>query len=250
MAGASLPYIEMENVVNPDANPASSLGSNFDRQALPVLTFSSKSKIWGDKSGKAIEPISAEFEQQNLRRQTLSKNNNQCWYCQFRSAQNQIHNINDNHNDIRPENLKPADPLCHGWRHLGEFEPGDAAIAYLPGLSGQDVNHLQRTIMVALQSDDEQLKRDAKIILNWLASHRDYTKLAWGTYETSAFAAALVRGSEDNADKREIVFEDLTVIFNPKPFAKYVAAWTADAYAAHPIHRWGQVYHDVINAPI
>jgi len=227
--------------------PKPGLGSNFETAAYPALLFSTKSRVWSDKTPEAIEPTDPAYEGEGLRQKTQVKDGHRCMFCGFYSQQNQVHNLTDNHRDIRPENLRTADPLCHGWQHLGELGEGNAVIAYLPGLSGQDANHLQRTIMVALQSDDVNVREDAKKMLNWMASHRDYTKDAWGTYDPAIFSSALVRLEDREA--RQVVFEDLAVVFNPGSFAKYASAWARESYRTLPVNKWSQVHHDVMNAP-
>jgi len=141
--------------------------------------------------------------------------------------------------DVGAENLRAVDLLCHGWQHLGELASGDASIAYLPGLNPQDINHLQRTIMVALRSSDADLRRDAKALLNWLASHRDYAERAWGTHDPAVFAEALIRQPAGERDFREVVFDGLGVVFHPCLAADAVADWLSGALRALPRRRLG-----------
>lgn len=244
------PQRDPQRTPEDEPHPDPDLGANFDKPAPPFLTFSTKSRIWGDRSGKAMEPTAAQFAERDLKQQALKKHQYTCRYCGFQSIHNQVHNLNDNHDDLRDENLQPIDPLCHGWQHLGELNGGDAVIAYLPGLSGQDVNHLQRTLLVALHAGDDAMRADAGKLMNWLASHRDYTSGAWGTYEPATFAAALVRQSEQDRDKREIVFSDLALVFNPRRYNEQVAAWARDYDQAHPLGQWAQIHHNIVNAPL
>ncbi|CAH2782495.1 MAG: IncI1 plasmid conjugative transfer protein TraT [uncultured Paraburkholderia sp.] len=236
--------VELDKVL-----PKPSLGSTFEKAANSALLFSTKSRVWGDKHPSAVEPTEPEFERQDLRRKTLVADGHRCMFCGFYSSQNQVHNLSDNHRDVRAENLRAADHLCHGWNHLGELGEGNAVIAYLPGLSGQDANHLQRTIIVAVQSDDPAVREDAKKLLNWMASHRDYAKDAWGTSDPAVFAEAIVRLEEEDREKREVVFQDLAVVFNPGPYTQVAATWARESYGTLPVGKWGQVYHDVMNAP-
>lgn len=229
--------------------PNPSLGWNFEKAAYPALIFSTMSHVWGGKHPTAVEPTEPEFERQDLRRKTLVADSHRCMFCGFYSSQNQVHNLNDNHRDLRAENLRATDHLCHGWNHLGELGEGNAVIAYLPGLSGQDANHLQRTIIVAMQSDDPTVREDAKKLLNWMASHRDYTKNALGTSEPAVFAEAILRLDEEDREKREVVFQDLALVFNPGQYTQVAATWARDSYGTFPVGKWGQVYHDVMNAP-
>lgn len=229
--------------------PKHGLGSNFEQALYPPLEFSTKARIWGDKTPEAIEPTDHAFIAQDLRRKTLAGDGHRCMFCGFYSQRNQVHNLNDNHRDIRPDNLRTADVLCHGWQHLGELGSDNAVIAYLPGLSAQDANHLQRTIMVALQSDDETVRDDARKLLNWMASHRDYAKEAWGTSDPVVFASALVRLEGQDREKRAVVFQHLAVVFNPSAYGEHVATWAQEAYQKLPVGNWQQVYHDVMTAP-
>lgn len=247
--------IAQQDILDPTAidldkvKPQSGLGSSFEFAAYPTLLFSTKSRIFGDKHPNAIEPTEPGYASNGLRQVTLLKDRHRCMFCGFYSPQNEIHNLTDNHCDIRPENLRAADPLCHGWQHLGELGDGNAVIAYLPGLTGQDVNHLQRTIMVALQSGDATVREDARKLMNWMASHRDYTKSAWGTHDPSVFASALIRLKEQDREKREVVFQYLAVVFNPGLYGQYASMWARESYGTLPVNKWRQVYHDVMHAP-
>lgn len=224
--------------------------ANGEQSFLPPLTFATKSRVWGDRSGASREPVATAFLAPGLKQSVLAKTDYRCRYCGFASRENEVHNLNDNHDDIRPENLQAVDLLCHGWQHLGELASGDAAIVYLPGLSPPDINHLQRTIMVALESADAEIRSDAKTLLNWLASHRDYAERAWGTHDPAIFADALVRQPLNERDLREIVFDGLGVVFHPSLAVDAIQGWLSEAYAAYPAADWAQVYHDIMNAPL
>lgn len=241
-----------DTVASADASPGpeESLGQGFDAPLLPSLLISTKSRVWGDPTPAAMEPTSSGFLDTDLRDRTLRRDKYRCRFCEFESRNNGIHNANDNHNDVREDNLWTADQLCHGWNHLGELGADEAVLAYLPGLSGQDVNHLQRSIMVALETGDDDERADALALLNWAASHRDYAKQVWGTFSPAVFADALARLNEEQRELREIVFSNLALVFHPVPLASHAAKWAAETYAPYPLHRWPQVYHDVMNAPI
>ncbi|CAG9260899.1 conserved hypothetical protein [Burkholderia diffusa] len=228
--------------------PGQGLGNGFDRAAFPSLVLSTKRRVWGDPHPKELEPTVPDYLGANLRRDVLAADGNRCMFCGLHSASNEVHNLSDNHLDVRLENLRAVDPLCHAWHHLGELEADSAFIAYLPGLSGRDVNHLQRTIMVALQSDDQAVREDAKTLLNWLASHRIYAKGTWGTYEPSVFAEAIARLDEQGRSNREVVFEGLAVVFNPGPYSQKAALWSREARSSAPIENWSRIYHDVMHA--
>jgi intracellular multiplication protein IcmJ len=234
-------------------SPKAGLGANFDTPAYPVLGFSTKSRVWGDKAPKAIEPTEQAFVADSTKAKVIAKDGYRCMFCGFFAQNHEVHSVSDNHQDIRAENLRAADVLCHGWQHLGELAADDAVIAYLPGLGGQDVNHLQRTIMVALQADDEAVREDARKLLNWMASHRDYVSQAWHTYEPASFGSALARMAEEDPEtdreKRQVSFAGLAVVFRPAAYSDHVKAWVREAYGSMPVQKWREVFHDVMNAP-
>lgn len=235
---------------DPPQGPDQSLGEGFDTPLLPSLVISTKSRVWGDAAPAAMEPTTPGFTDTGLRNQVLSRDKYRCRFCEFESRSNGIHSANDNHNDISADNLWTADQLCHGWSHLGELGADDAVIAYLPGLSGQDVNHLQRSMMVALETGDDDERADALALLNWAASHRDYVKQAWGTFSPVVFADALARLNEEQRELREIAFNNLALVFHPVPLVSHAASWATEAYASYPPSQWPHVYHNVMNAPI
>lgn len=234
--------VEFDKVV-----PMHGLGTGFDKPLAMPLVLSTKSRIFGDSAPSALEPTDKHFKTQ-LKPKVLARDGYRCAFCGFHSDQNDVHHLSDNHQDASLDNLRAADRLCHSWSHLGEIADGEAVLAYVPGLSPQDVNHLQRTIMIALEQGDDAARADAKKLLNWLASHQEYTKYAWGTSSPKVFANALVRDSAGDRSGRELVFQGLAVIFNPGPLKSHVEAWAKAYRVAAPTSSWGQVYHSVVHA--
>jgi intracellular multiplication protein IcmJ len=227
--------------------PKHGLGTGFEKPMRLPLVLSTKSRIYGDSAPLALEPTDKRFKSE-LKPQVLARDGYRCAFCGFHSDQNDVHHLSDNHQDASLENMRAADRLCHSWSHLGEIADGEAVLAYVPGLSAQDVNHLQRTIMIALEHGDDKARADAKKLLNWLASHQDYTKYAWGTSSPKVFANALVRDSAADRSIRELVFQGLAVVFNPGPLKIQVEAWAKAYRVSAPTSSWGQVYHSVVHA--
>jgi len=173
-----------------------------------------------------------------------------CIFCGFVCDRNETHHINDNHQDQQPENLGAICTICHLWQHLAELPAGDAYLCYLPGLSPQDANHLLRTLLVALESDDGDAHADAHALLNWMASHRDYVEQAWGSHQPGVFASALLHQSSEEKEWREISFADLALVIRPGSINGVATAWRDDTYRALPANSWPQVYHSIMNAPL
>ncbi|MBU2708735.1 hypothetical protein KCM76_22270 [Zooshikella marina] len=223
----------------------------MDRQKLD-LTFSVRSTIWGDNNDyveSSNEPDTNTFTKEK-KNEVLKQDKYKCAFCGFESLSNEIHSINDNHYDLSDENLCAADPLCHTWQHLESISDKDAVVALIPGLKPEDVNHLQRTIFIALQSDDKTVKSEAKALLNWLASHKEYLEefgSCWTTSKPAVFAKALKKLDQEQRNKRQIVLEDLVLIFNPVFIKNYVQGWFQDCQQKMPLKSWKKHYVDTKN---
>lgn len=174
-----------------------------------------------------------------------------CVFCGFECDANELHHLNDNHTDLRPANLGTACALCHRWQHLTDLGPGEALVCYLPGLAATDINHLQRTILIALARGDGPTRADALAVLNWMASRSAQVEASWGTSDPAQFGAALLRQPVEEKELREIVFQDLGVVFRPKGLAGAAAAWLdMPGYRSAGLADWQHTYHTVMHAPL
>lgn len=206
-----IPTAEAESTV------AAILGG--EAEYYPDLPLSTKARIFGDTHQADIEPELSDEQRENV----MLNGDCGCMYCGLQSLYNQVHNLNDNHQDIRPENLGVIDPICHASTHLGELPPDAATLAWLPGLSRQDVNHLQRTAMIALQSGNEQLAQAARQLFDWLQMHSIYVRsdLALKTSVPAELADALVRVKDEKikAKAQDVVLQDVAVLLDPEKYA-------------------------------
>jgi intracellular multiplication protein IcmJ len=216
----------------------------------PVLSLSTQCKVWGHPPSNGAASLLGPAGPSDEASVTLKRSDYKCAYCGFQSQANTVDHINDNHLDECPQNLRAADPLCHGWHHLGELKTADAVVAYLPRLSPKDVNHFQRTLAVALQSDDAEMRSDARDLLNWMASHREYVRQSWGSFAPATFAAALVRQGAGEKTSCAPLLEHLALVYHPALFDPLIEIWREEGYAQYPYARWSQVYHSVVNPPV
>ena len=211
--------------------------------ARPVLPLSAKARIWGQDEDEAVEPaLSPEA------RKKVFRGGNDCYYCGLPSQHNHVHNLNDNHSDTSADNLRPACPLCHAWSHL-EALTGKAHIRFLPGMSAQDINHLQRATLIAMQLGDETMRKDAQAVHKWLDErldnnlHLDIVERCAETNEPAAFAEAISQIPGDLRANKDEALENLAVIFDPKKFP-LDKEWVTDVLKDYPMTEWPRVYQD------
>lgn len=219
--------------------------------ALPVLRFGTKCRIFGDASGAAFEPLDDDWPA-SARDTLLELRNHRCHYCGLLAANHQVHNLNNNHCDLRQDNLVAACALCHAWRHLDDLPPGAAGIAYLPGLRPQQVNDLQRALAIALHADDADLAADARALLDWLHGRREPVRAAWGSDDPAVFGAALRRLPphlrEHGLAHVDAALAGLALVFDASYCDALVPAWTSGPFAAPPPEQWPRIYRDAVRA--
>ena len=170
-------------------------------------------------------------------------------FCGLQSIANEVHNRNDNHRDVQPDNLNVADSICHRWQHLGEIGQGNGLLVYLPNLAPHDVSHLLRTVLVALLSGEESTRNDGRRLLNWMASHHQYVEDAWGSSDPSVFATAITRTAQEDRSRRALAFEHLALVLSPEALDSAARQWATEVNAKWPVTLWSLVHHDVMNAP-
>jgi intracellular multiplication protein IcmJ len=229
--------------------PAPQLGANFEHPASAPLGFSTKARVWGDDLGATLDPAAADGWSQPRRTALRNELHHRCMFCGLESQTAEVHNRNDNHRDLRPENLGLADPICHRWQHLGELGKGNAMLVYLPGLSPSDASHLLRTTLAALQARRQATRSEGRKVLNWMASHHIYVDEAWGSSDPAAFASALARSVAEDRDRKGLALCGLALVIHPDTLRDDAALWAQELGARHDEARWPDFHHGVINAP-
>lgn len=127
----------------------------------PELIIGVKRKKW-----RAADPNrdGADDEFGRVRKQVLKAENFACRYCGFVSHKYQeVHHIDDNHQNNDPQNLITVCPLCHQVFHLGfAAARGAGFIAVIPELSQVEVNRIARAMILAQAIPIERNNKDAK----------------------------------------------------------------------------------------
>lgn len=224
-------------------SPHPGLASNLTDAALRPLHFDVERKVWGDPTKD--DPL--HLREAGAHGATQSGPKAHCVFCGYAGA-DVPHHVNGNHRDGSSGNLVSADVLCHGWHHLEAQENYGAVLAYLPGLTPQDANHLQRTLMVALLSSDSSVREDAKELTNFLASHREYCRSAWGSSGPGAFSSVLECEPGEVTQSKEFVLEDLVLIHDPKTYIDHARRWAA-SLGDLTKETIAKVFRRVVNSP-
>lgn len=169
----------------------------------------------------------ADAEFQALRKQALEQASYRCVRCGLESAPVgarasalQVHHADDDHANNDPVNLHAYCTLDHAVHHIGCDAPsvggheGMASrmrIAYVPALSAEDLNLLQRAAGAALA--DPSLKDAAQQILSLLGVLSLPVRDVYGSNKAKDFAAAMAVMSDVQYEDR--VVGGLRVLFHP-----------------------------------
>ena len=97
----------MSDVKQDQTVPVSGLGQNFEKPVLPLMAMATKARVWGDATPNAIEPNPEQLTAE-MRATITRQAQGQCYFCGVRARAGHVHNINHNHQDLRPENLRPV----------------------------------------------------------------------------------------------------------------------------------------------
>ena len=126
------------------------------------LILSVKSKNWRAEGPDVLEK---DEEYQKIRPKVLKEDDNTCRACGFKAKEGkwqEVHHLNDDHEDNSMLNLATLCSFCHMTQHIGfAGKNGEARLIWLPEISQTGLHHLVRTILV---TKNEASKREDKTV--------------------------------------------------------------------------------------
>ena len=169
----------------------------------------------------------ADAEFAALRRQSLDQAGYKCVRCGLESPTSanrpsglQVHHADDDHSNNDALNLHPYCSLDHAVHHIGcdavsagghEGWASRMRIGYIPALSAEDVNLLQRAAGAALA--DPALSDTALKVLSSLGALSLPVRDVYGSNQAKDFAAAMSVMTDVQYDDRKV--DGLRVLFHP-----------------------------------
>lgn len=178
-----------------------------------------------------------------VRSQVLERDHRTCQFCNFRAPKYQdVHHLNDNHDDNRPENLITTCVLCHMAHHVGfAGQSKRGTLIYLdPGL-GMDqatLNQLVRTLWIAEASDEKAVRLHALTLLSRLYKAAVNARRVIGTSDPTVLGDFLLGLSEAQYRRRGEVLSGIYLLPLKEGYEQYIKFWIEHVYHGIPVRTW------------
>lgn len=218
------------------------------------LILSATNKSWkmstthGTEYDRLYKSSKGPGKKKDLFDEVWKRDKYKCYYCNFESKKHQeIHHLNDNHEDYSVDNLVTICPLCHQSFHLDNSNGGK--IIWLPEFTQQELNYICRALFIASEDYDQKEKEGKEVI--------EFTKLArviedslWnrslivdqqfqnGASDPATFAGALLNMSSEDYERRYTFLKPFKILPVRARFSVQSRYWKGNTFADLPVETW------------
>ncbi|ARN69548.1 MULTISPECIES: type IVB secretion system protein IcmJDotN [Vibrio] len=177
------------------------------------------------------------------RKIVLERDGFSCQCCGFKAEKFQdVHHIDDNHNNNKEDNLITVCPLCHMCHHLGHAgakEMGDLIhIDPKHGLTQASLNSLVRFLWLAEGSSNKEFAQNAVSLYNRLHLLSVNAKRVIGTSKPELLARHLLSLSERDYGKRKEKLEGIYFLPSKSGFTRQLEYWRKLYDKNNPPDKW------------
>ena len=164
---------------------------------LESLVLSVKREAWREDG----QWESSRVSWRSTRLEILERDQNTCRYCGFVATKFQeVHHIDDDHDNNVESNLLTVCSFCHGCHHIGltgMLRRG--TLVHLPEISQQDVHWMVRWIALSVYSDDMGGYLDAprKMFADFLIHRKNMCEKRIGTSDPAVLGESLLKYSDE-----------------------------------------------------
>lgn len=216
------------------------------------LILSSSRKSWKMSSTHGTR-FDKDYQRKNksIWDQVWKRDGYKCYFCNFVSNDFQeIHHLNDDHDDNSLDNLVTTCPLCHACFHLDTASNTNGGkIIWLPEFSQQELNYLSRAIFIAI-AESEKAEQEEREVPGYIKIARllestllDRSLVVEQNFQNGAsdpvvFANALINMTEEQYEKREAFVTPFKLLSVRSRFPVQTKYWKEKVFKEIPVETW------------
>lgn len=171
-----------------------------------------------------------------------------CYFCNFEAKKHQeIHHLNDDHDDYSMDNLVTICPLCHQSFHLDVVSGGK--IIWLPEFTQQELNYICRALFIAMEDNDEKEKNKktpleftkiARMLFDSLEARSLIVEQQFqnGASDPATFAGALLNMKPDEYERRYTFLKPFKILSARAKFSIHTKYWKNNTFSDLPPESW------------
>ena len=169
-----------------------------------------------------------------VRQKILDRDKNVCQFCGFKSSKwQEIHHINDDHNNYAESNLCCACPFCHQCFHLGIAGTTDGGkLIWLPEISQAELNHLVRGLFIAMRQEKSALEKAANSLYTALDTRRVFMDQHFspGSDNPLVLGQAFLKMKKEDYEKRSEYAKSIKLLPHRSRFEAQIKYWAENVY--------------------
>lgn len=218
------------------------------------LILSASKKSWQVSSVHGTE---ADKKNLKIIEKVFKRDKYTCFFCNFKSERFQeIHHLDDNHSNYNEDNLVTVCPLCHQSFHLNTVSiTKGGTIIWFPELCQQDLNHLCRSLFVAMDNRESQIGKNALNFFQLLEKRGNAAEKYFSDDKNGSSThvkisdpgilgqALLIMDKEnsDNYNKRSEFLKDFKILHNASRFPVQIKFWKKNQFANLDVDSWKNI---------
>lgn len=194
---------------------------------LPIRLSVKRGAFRGDHPS----PPGSDQIYRNARSAVLKRDDYTCRFCGFRSAKNETHHVDDDHNNHAESNLLTACVLCHMSHHIAFAGiNGLGTMIYLQnaGIGQGPLNQLVRTLWVAEEMAKGDTRNTASQILSRLEKAEMFAVQALSTSSPAVLGDFLSSMSSEDYEKRDKALKDIYLLPKKAAYTAQLKLWVQD----------------------
>lgn len=182
--------------------------------------------------GDTPSPPASDIIYKNARQIVLKRDDFTCQFCGFRHAGNEVHHINDDHNNQAESNLVTTCVLCHMSHHIafaGIQNRGSLIYLQNAEIGQGPLNQLVRTLWIASEIAKGDLRSTATQILERLEKAEMHSIQVIGTSSPAVLGDFMSSMPETDYVNRGAALKDIYLLPKKAAYGPYFKKWLQDS---------------------